>query len=115
MTTSRTEAIESARMVNKEQTLVEFRVPKSELEKLNSLKFDSPNKEWANFVSINKKLDVPYLPPTEWATPTFDLVEGPLFQRLGRTGEIRNWTGRANQTSIHTDRAVNLFNQYIVR
>ncbi|MBC3919147.1 DUF3990 domain-containing protein [Undibacterium sp. CY18W] len=34
MTISRAEAIESATMVNKEQALVEFRIPKSELEKV---------------------------------------------------------------------------------
>lgn len=115
MTTSRADAIVSAKMVNSEQALVKFRVPKSELENLNSLKFDSPNQEWANFVSQNKHLDVPYLPPAEWASPTFDLVEGPLFRGFSRNGEIRNWTERANQTSIHTDRAVDLFNKYMVR
>ncbi|MBC3919146.1 hypothetical protein H8L32_16765 [Undibacterium sp. CY18W] len=64
---------------------------------------------------MNKKLDVPYLLPAEWASPKFDLVEGPLFKRLGKNGEVRNWEGRANQTSIHTDKAVNLFNNYMVK
>lgn len=115
MTTSKPQAIESAKMVNSEQAVVEFRVPKAELEQLNSKKFDSPNAEWADFVSINKELDVPYLPPKEWSPPTYDLIEGPLFRRLGRDGEVRHWPDRANQTSIHTEKAVDLFNRYMVK
>ncbi|OZG73036.1 hypothetical protein BTA51_13870 [Hahella sp. CCB-MM4] len=115
MTTSRDDAIQSAKMVNLEQDVLEFRVPKSEFDNLNNLKFDSPNQEWADFVSFNKELDVPYLPPKEWALPKFDTVTGPLYRDLLPDGRIKNWVGRADQTSIHTDTAVDLFNRYLVQ
>ncbi|MBB3063672.1 DUF3990 domain-containing protein, partial [Microbulbifer rhizosphaerae] len=115
MTTSRADAIESAKMVNLNQEVLEFRVPKSELDNLNILKFDYPNQEWADFVSINKQLDVPYLPPKEWSPTGFDIVEGPLFRGMRRDGTLRNWVERADQTSIHTDVAAELFNRYLVQ
>ena len=115
MTTSRADALESAKMVNLNQEVLEFRVPKSELDNLNVLKFDSSNQEWADFVSINKQLDVPYLPPKEWSPAGFDLIEGPLFRGMRRDGTLRNWVERADQTSIHTDTAVELFNRYLVQ
>ena len=61
MTTSISDAVESATMMSKSvQDVAEFRVPKSKLDNLSALRFDSPNQEWADFVSINKQLDVPY-------------------------------------------------------
>jgi hypothetical protein len=116
MTTSKSDAIESAKMMSKSvQDVVEFRLPKSELDNLSILRFDSPNQEWANFVSINKQLDVPYLPPKEWSPRVFDLIEGPLYKGMRRDGTLRNWVERADQTSIHTDNAVKLFNRYLVQ
>lgn len=116
MTTSKSDAIESATMMSKSaQDVVEFRVPKSELNDLNTLKFDSPNQEWADFVSINKQLDVPYLPPKEWSPGVFDLIEGPLYRGMRRDGTFRNWVERADQTSIHTNNAAEIFNRYLVQ
>ncbi|WP_319792903.1 two-partner secretion domain-containing protein [Chromobacterium rhizoryzae] len=115
MTTSRDEAISSATMMSKNsQDVVEFSVPKSELEKLNSKVFGGANGEWADFVAMNRQLTtVPYLPPDEWKY-TFDLVTGPMFGGVGRNG-IRTLPARGNQTSIHTKEAVDLFNKYMLR
>lgn len=115
MTTSRADAIESGGMVNLTQDVVGFRVPHAELNNLNGLKFGSPNQEWADFVSINKRLDVPYLSPKEWSPATFDIVTGPLYRGMRPNGTLRNWVERVDQTSIHTENAANLFNRYMVK
>lgn len=65
-----------------------------------------------DFVSMTKQRDVPYLPSKEWQT-RFDIVSGSLFKRIGREGTIRHWDDRADQTSIHTNAAVDLFNRYM--
>jgi hypothetical protein len=113
MTTSREEAIRSATMMSKSaQDVVEFSVPRSELANLNGKVFKGADAEWADFVTMNRKLDTaPYLPPDEWGY-TFDMVTGPMFGGV-KKGGIRTLSGRGDQTSIHTQGSVDLFNRYM--
>ena len=64
---------------------------------------------------MNKQLDVPYLPPADWSKSGFDMVEGPLFREINRHKEIFHWEHRANQISIHSTGASDLFNEYMNR
>jgi hypothetical protein len=116
MTTSREEAILSATMMSKStQEVVEFSVPRAELSRLNAKVFSGPDAEWADFVTMNRKLDTAtYLPPDEWAGNVFDMVTGPMFGGVKRGGDLRTLPGRGNQISIHTNEAVDLFNRYMV-
>ncbi|MCF2860520.1 DUF3990 domain-containing protein, partial [Pseudoalteromonas sp. SMS1] len=121
MTTSRRDAFESAEMMgqNQPKALVRFEVPKKEITRLNNLKFSGATDEWQDFVKFNKPKHVKlsYVPPTEWL-PTeavADIITGPLFRGSRVDGSLRHWVHRADQTSIHTDKAVSVFNRYMVR
>ncbi|WP_373384945.1 DUF3990 domain-containing protein [Sphingomonas sp. IBVSS2] len=115
MTTSRNEALLSGGQAAGGRSLevVEFRVPNAELGKLDSIHFGSAGPEWGDFVAFNRKLDVPYLPPSEWM-PNPDMVTGPLFRRMGSSGPVA-WPNRVPQTSIHSPNAVTIFDRYMVR
>ncbi|WZB69024.1 DUF3990 domain-containing protein [Achromobacter xylosoxidans] len=115
MTTSREEALHSAAMANTSQDVVVFAVPKSELARLDSKVFKNADAEWVDFVSMNKNLNsARYVPPDEWRY-TFDMVTGPMFGSVRKDGSLRTLPGRGDQTSIHTQKAADLFNFYMLK
>ncbi|WNJ95667.1 hypothetical protein RND59_00655 [Vibrio ruber] len=66
-------------------------------------------------MSINKQLDVPYLPPNEWLPTGFDYVEGLLYRLMKGDGTLKSWVDRNDQINIHTDKATELFNRYMIK
>lgn len=113
MTKSFEEARESGRRVAKAQgrglDVVEFRVPNAELNQLRHKRFEAPDAEWRDFVGRQRdQKKRPGLAP-EW-----DMITGPMYQTMER-GVMQSFTDRSDQTSIHTRRAVDLFNRYMVR
>jgi hypothetical protein len=116
LTTSREEALLSAgRGLDPDTPLdvVAFRVPDSELSNLSSLRFKSVDESWQDFVKFHKT----YAPrDLLHGGQAYDLVEGPLFRRYSGVDKTPiPWLDRTNQTSIHTQNSVDLFNLYMLR
>ncbi|AWH89383.1 hemagglutinin repeat-containing protein [Limnobaculum parvum] len=112
MTTSKEEALMSAGRIFKGAgvyDVVEFNVPIQEIKTLSALEFKSANETWQDFVRFHKENG-----PDELlhAGKPYDLVTGPLFRRESKGGAIP-WDNRLPQTSIHTEKAVDLFNIYM--
>jgi len=91
--------------------VIEFQIPNDELQTLNSLEFPGPTQDWADFVDFHKRISPEQL---AHGGQYYETVTGPLFARYGRNGEVRHHEGH-NQTSIHTQRAIDLFNRFMVR
>jgi RHS repeat-associated protein len=89
--------------------VVTFRISNQKLEQLDSLAFNSASNEWSDFVKFHKNLKPKTL---MHGGKKYDLVTGPLFKRIRKNGDILSWGDRV-QTSIHTQKAVNLFNKNI--
>ena len=113
LTASKEEALSSAsRLVDPDVPLdvVTFKVPNSELSNLSHLIFSEAGDDWQDFVRFHKEFGpIDLLHGTE----PYDMVTGPLFRRY-KKGIPRAWPDRSPQTSIHTPRAVKLFNLYMV-
>ncbi len=113
MSTSRDTALWSAGRRYNDLSLVEFRVPNRLLSDLDTLEFPSPpDAYWSDFVKINKG----QLFPDAWmhGGEPYDMITGPMVQRISHSGNVTFWEGRM-QTSIHTQRAVDLFNRFMIR
>jgi hypothetical protein len=116
LTTSREEALLSAGRgldPNTPLDVVSFRVPDSDLSKLSSLRFKSTDADWQDFVRFHKTYG-----PRDLlhGGQTYDLIEGPLFRRYSGADKAPiPWLDRTNQTSIHTQNSVDLFNYYMLR
>ena len=81
-------------------SVLEFRVPNSELNKLKTLSFSEPDSAWAAFIKGNR---------TGAASHGFDSVSGPTWRRFSSGGEAMSWPfPQFNQTSFHTEQPVNL-------
>lgn len=100
--------------------VVEFRIPRRQLERLSELAFGGPTPDWQDFVRLHRGEfelgGAPGAPPQllEHGGELYDLVTGPLFRRRRRSGAILHYEG-LSQTSVHTQRAIDLFNRYIIR
>ena len=108
MTTSREEAIKSASMMSKaSQDIIEFSVPRSELDLLKTKTFASADAEWASFVRANKTgspIDI----------GDVDMIVGPMYGRVNSKGVMQQ-LGNRTQTSVHSQTAAEIFNYYMVR
>jgi len=114
LTTSREEALLSARrLYGNKVDVVTFKVPESELSNLYSLRFNSVDANWQDFVKFHKTYGPQDL---LHAGDPYDLVSGPLFRRFsGPSKSAIPWADRVNQTSIHTPNSVELFNRYMLK
>ncbi len=108
MTTLREEPIKSASMMSKaSQDIIEFSVPRSELDLLKTKTFASADAEWASFVRANKTgspIDI----------GDVDMIVGPMYGRVNSKGVMQQ-LGNRTQTSIHSQTAAEIFNYYMVR
>jgi RHS repeat-associated protein len=113
LTASKEEALSSARRLAPDVPLdvVTFKVPNSELSNLSHLIFSDAGVDWQDFVKFHKTFGPIDLLHGE---QPYDMVTGPLFRRYSREGIPSAWPDRSPQTSIHTQRAVKLFNLYMV-
>jgi hypothetical protein len=103
-TQSRQHAIERAgQMVDKfggAPDVLNYRLPNSKLSKLKELEFFEPSTQWKNFTMGNRNNTLPM--------HDYDLVSGPVLRNLTKGNA---WPYPAyNQTSVHTQKAVDLFN-----
>ncbi|MCW1473536.1 DUF3990 domain-containing protein, partial [Acinetobacter baumannii] len=128
LTSSRDDALSSATMVNSMDNIdiLEFRIPKDKYNDLNHLEFKSPNREWQDFVILNKGVNnyidkngntIPfYRPPQEWNVKLedYDLISGPLFRRINSEGKMLHWEDRQPQVVVRSSSSAWLFNQYMV-
>jgi hypothetical protein len=114
MTTSKDEALASAGRLYGPNNLdvVEFQVPNSKLNELSSLNFPTADADWADFVSFHKQFGPSDL--LHGGEP-YDLVSGPLFRRFSSSEGVLPWMDRLPQTSIHTEKAVDLFNNFLLK
>lgn len=96
--------------------VIEFRVPNSELDRLSTLDLGANMDLWRKYIAHHKNLGKRGVPKPDLpqGIPLHDVRTGPLYQDV-RNGEVFPSTKRSPQTSIHTQRAVDLFNQYRVR
>ncbi len=96
--------------------MIEFRVPNSELDRLSTLDLGDNMDLWRKYIAHHKNLGKRGVPKPDLpqGIPLHDVRTGPLYQDV-RNGEVFPSTKRSPQTSIHTQRAVDLFNQYRVR
>jgi hypothetical protein len=115
MTTSKDEALLSAsrRYGLNNLDAVEFQVPNSQLNELSSLNFPTADADWAKFVGT-QRLEQPSLELLHGGEP-YDMVTGPLFRKFTSSGEVLPWENRLPQTSIHTEKAVDLFKNFMVK
>ncbi|MDT7843718.1 RHS repeat-associated core domain-containing protein [Streptomyces justiciae] len=86
--------------------VLHFRVPKSELDKLNSKIFDGPSDELADFIRHHR---------SGGDMHGYDMVEGPMLRNV--PGFLKGDPGVFNghQIAIFTDRAAQLFDNSFVR
>lgn len=98
----------SASMMSKaSQDIIEFSVPRSELDLLKTKTFASANAEWASFVRANKTgspIDI----------GDVDMIVGPMCGRVNSKGVMQQ-LGNRTQTSVHSQTAAEIFNYYMVR
>ncbi|MFF7791936.1 RHS repeat-associated core domain-containing protein [Streptomyces sp. NPDC007991] len=90
--------------------VLHFRVPKSELDKLNSKIFDGPSDELADFIRHHR------LDRGGADMHSYELVEGPMLRNVGpfkRGKEEGVFNG--HQVAIFSDRAARLFDNSLLR
>jgi hypothetical protein len=85
--------------------VLHYRVPKSELAGLNSLKFPTANSAWERFVLWNR---------SGGPLHDFDTVEGPMLMNPDHALNGKAPTAGGHQLSFHTDRAVSMLDRYLV-
>ena len=112
MSSSR-EVAESAgrRLYGDAVDIVEYRVAHSEISRLSGLAFDSTTAAWSDFARFHKSFGPEILMHGGQA---FDFVSGPMVRRITSSGEVLSWPG-LSQLSIHTERAIEMFNRGVVR
>ena len=93
--------------------VLEYRIPADELEQLSHLHFGSADAAWEDFVRFHRTFEPS---PTGLAHggELYDMVSGPMFRRFGSDGAVRAWDATMTQVSIHTDRAIQLFNRWLL-
>jgi RHS repeat-associated protein len=106
-------------MFGDDAAVVQFRVPRSELDKLEHLRFDGPTREWQDFVRFQRQFE-----PDELfhGGKTYDAVSGPMWQNTppggfgvnGRTVNHWPWPGDS-QLSFHTQRAIEMLRRFLFR
>ena len=106
-------------MFGTDSSIVSFQVRRSELAELDQLSFSSPSESWQDFVRFHRQVL-----PVDLAHggKLFDMVSGPMWRNVapGGFGSSRkivdHWPfPMDNQVSIHTERAIKLFTDRIVR
>jgi Protein of unknown function (DUF3990) len=96
-----------------------FRVGNKKLATLSKLEFNNPSSEWADFVTLNKRHEM-------HGGEYYDMVTGPFARIFSpRSNRYKVYEARdiksiklnndPIQTSIHTDKAIDVFNQSIRR
>jgi RHS repeat-associated protein len=107
-----------------------FRVGNKKLETLSKLEFNNPSSEWADFVTLNKDYIGKFTSETsqlQWmhGGEPYDMVTGPFARITGSNDLYKAWyikdikgvklKTEPIQVGIHTENAVNIFNQAIRR
>jgi len=95
--------------------VLEYRVSRSELGRLDHLKFEGPTLEWADFVRFHRQYEPQGL--FHGGKP-YDAVSGPMWRKLepepfgSNNQTVENWQWPSDsQLSTHTEEAVDLFNR----
>jgi hypothetical protein len=94
-----------ARRTNDSSSIISYRVSNRQLSQLDSLTFDGPGGSWASFVGLHRTPGTPL--------HGFDIVNGPAVRNLS-TLEALPYP-LFNQTSLHTPRAVVVFENGLQR
>jgi hypothetical protein len=90
----------TARDYGGEPAILEFRVPRTELESLEGLRFAAPNEAWQTFVTAHRTPGTPL--------HAYDFVEGPVAANIGEVWVLHP-DPTYHQLSIHTQRAAGIF------
>ena len=103
-TKSLTHALERAQQIVKHYggtpSVLEFRVPRAELNNLRGLHFSDAGPAWQNFVKENRLGAPPH---------GYDIVSGPVWRRFTSEGTPLAWDyPELNQTSFHSEAAAKL-------
>ena len=114
-----------------EPSFATFRVGNKKLETLSKLEFNNPSSEWADFVTLNKKyigdntIFTSKASQLQWmhGGEHYDMVVGPFAKRLVSDYRYNAWAAKdiqgvqlntdPIQISIHTNKAIDIFNQAI--
>lgn len=99
------------RLYGNDIDVIEFSIPRTQIERMHGLHFSDVTADWADFVRFHRSHSPRILMHGGRA---FDMVSGPMFRRMGRHGEVRAWPN-LHQLSIHTDLAVEVFNRGMIR
>ncbi|MEV0639675.1 RHS repeat-associated core domain-containing protein [Streptomyces sp. NPDC050619] len=110
VTNSPQQAIDWAKRLGKRYddvpAVLHFRVPKSELDKLNSKIFDGPSDELADFIRHHR---------SGGDMHGYDMVEGPMLRNVPAFLDGKPGVFNGHQMAIFTDRAAQLFDNSFVR
>jgi hypothetical protein len=103
------EVAESAarRLYGNAVEVLEFQVSRNQLSRMSGLRFGSSSTSWADFTRFHKTFGPQNL---IHGGTRYDFVTGPMVRRIRSNGEVLAWPD-ASQFSIHTRRAVDLFNR----
>ncbi|PWI09057.1 Rhs protein [Streptomyces sp. NWU339] len=98
-----------ARKNNDVPAVLHFRVPKSELDKLNSKIFDGPSDELSDFIRRHR------LDRTGADMHSYEMVEGPMLRNVGPFKKGADGVFNGHQIAIYSDRAAQLFDNSLLR
>ncbi|MEW2102705.1 RHS repeat-associated core domain-containing protein [Streptomyces cellulosae] len=98
-----------AKKNNDVPAVLHFRVPKSELDKLNSKIFDGPSDELSDFIRRHR------LDRTGADMHSYEMVEGPMLRNVGPFKKGADGVFNGHQIAIYSDRAAQLFDNSLLR
>ncbi len=121
VTQSVAEAKKSAGMMSPDrQAIMEYMISRLKLAELDHGIMSSPNAEWEDIIRLfkqpkprnpNKNYKAPYEPLPEWY-PQHDMITGPMYRRITDSGRIIPWEDRGMQTSVNSQKAIDIFNMH---
>lgn len=86
--------------------MIEFRIPKSEFNKLNGLNFENADSKWLKFVTASRNGN----------KNAYDYVSGPMLANpRGYLQQGKKALSTGQQISFNTNDAINILNQYMKR
>jgi len=85
--------------------VLHYRVPKAELDALNSKRFPTANSEWEDFVLGNR---------SGGPLHGYDTVEGPMLMNPDHALNGKPMVAGGHQLSFHTDRAINVLTRFFM-
>ncbi|MFB6768868.1 RHS repeat-associated core domain-containing protein [Streptomyces sp. NPDC056337] len=89
--------------------VLHFRVPKSEMNKLNSKIFDGPSDELADLIRRHR------LDRTGADMHSYELIEGPMLRNPGPFKKGAEGVFNGHQVALYSERAAQLFDNHLLR